>query len=191
MRKLLALLLALFMLPTLLCACDNTDATDNNDSSNTSYTISTNEDLTYSYKIIANNGAVLFSDDCSPKEPKIDQISDNVLSATVQTGTGRSTNWAVFCDIANAKTSETFRYVLGAQDNYVFYVEFKDDHHLLVVQDIFDSSIYYKTYTLQDCSSFADPICELTFNSKGQATITYLTGTETAISQTSATIYFP
>ena len=191
MRKSLALLLALFILPTLLCACGKTDTASTANTNNTPYTISTNEDLTYSYKIIANNGTVLFSDDCSPREPKISQISDNIFSVTIQAGTGRSTNWAVFCDIANAKTSETFQYVLGAQDNYVFYVEFKDDHHLLVVQDIFDSSIYYKTYTLQDCSSFADPMCELTFNSKGQATITYLTGTETAISQTSATIYFP
>ena len=191
MRKSLALLLALFILPTVLCACGKTDTASTANTSNTPYTISTNEDLTYSYKIIANNGTVLFSDDCSPREPKISQISDNLFSVTIQTGTGRSTNWAVFCDVANAKTSETFQYVLGAQDNYVFYVEVNDGNHLLVVQDIFDSNIYRKTYTLQNCSIFADPICELTFDGKGKATITYLTGTENAISQTSATIYFP
>lgn len=177
-------------------ACNSTShstsgTTESNPINNSPYTISTNEDLTYSYKIIAKNGDVLFSDDRSPKEPKINQVSDNVFSVTIQTGTGRSTNWAVFYDIENSKTSETFQYVLGTQDSYVFYVEFEDGNHRLVVQDIFDSNIYKKTYALQNCSAFADPSCELTFDGKGKATITYLTGTETAISQTSATIYFP
>ena len=155
------------------------------------YTISTNKDLTYSYKITAKNGNILFFDDNSQREPHIDQVNTNIFSVTIQTGTGRSTNWAVFCDVENGKTSQTYQYVLGAQDNYVFYVEFEDSAHRLVVQDIFDSSIYQKTYTLPNCGAFTDPVCELTFESKGKAIVTYLTGNENAISQTGATIYFP
>ena len=164
---------------------------DNSAEIDSHYTITTNEDLTYSYKIIAKNGDVLFSDDHSPKEPHIDQVSNNILSVTIQTGLGRSTNWAVFCDVEKGKTSTTYQYVLGAQDNYVFYVELKDGRHNLVVQDIFDSKNYRKTYALQNCEAFADPSCELTFEGKGKAIITYLSGTETAISQTNTTIYFP
>ena len=81
------------------------------------YTISTNKDLTYSYKITAKNGNILFFDDNSQREPHIDQVNTNIFSVTIQTGTGRSTNWAVFCDVENGKTSQTYRYVLGAQDN--------------------------------------------------------------------------
>ena len=195
--KKLCLIILVFVYLLTLSACNNnshiadTEEESISAQSDSYYTISTNEDLTYSYKITAKNGDVLFSDDNSPREPHIDQVSANILSVTIQTGTGLSTNWAVFCDIENAKTSETFQYVLGAKDSYVFYVEFEDGNHRLVVQDIFDSNIYRKTYTLQNCSSIADPICELTFDGEGKATITYLTGTETAISQTSATIYFP
>ena len=190
----LIILVVVYLL--VLSACNNSHIEDTQKESISSqidsyYSISTNEDLTYSYKITAKNGDTLFSDDNSPKEPHIDQVSTNIFSVTIQAGTGRSTNWAVFCDIANAKTSETFQYVLGAKDSYVFYVAFEDGNYRLVVQDIFDSNIYHKTYSLQNCSSFADPICELTFDGQGKATITYLTGTETAISQTSATIYFP
>ena len=175
-----------------LSACSSTPRkTDSSAEIDSHYTIITNEDLTYSYKIIAKNGDILFSDDRSPKEPHVDQVSDNIFSVSIQTGTGRSTNWAVFCDVENGKTSETYQYVLGAQDNYVFYVAFEDGTHRLVVQDIFDSCVYKETYTLQNCGAFADPACELTFESKGKAVVTYLSGNENAVSQASATIYFP
>ena len=194
--KKLCLIILVFVYLLVLSACNNSHIADTEEESisaqsNSCYTISTNEDLTYSYKITAKNGDVLFSDDNSPREPHIDQVSTNIFSVTIQAGTGRSTNWAVFCDIENEKTSQTYQYVLGAQDDYVFYVEFEDGVHHLVVQDIFDSSVYKKTYTLQNCGAFADPVCELIFESKGKAIVTYLTGNENAISQTSATIYFP
>ena len=194
-KIILMILIAIYIVA--LSACDDPSKTTapteestpaNNDSF---YIISTNEDLTYSYQIVAKNGDILFSDDHSPREPNIDWVSDHVLSVTIQTGTGRSTNWAVFCDVENGRTSKVYQYVLGAQDNYVFYVESEDSNYCLVVEDIFDSNIYRKTYTLQDCGAFADPACALTFESKGKAIITYLTGNENAVSQTSATIYFP
>lgn len=190
--KNIGFIILVFTFLLVLSACGSTPhKSDNSAGIDSYYTINTNEDLTYSYKIIAKNGDVLFSDDRSPKEPHIDQVSNNILSVTIQTGLGRSTNWAVFCDVEKGKTSTTYQYVLGAQDNYVFYVELKDGSHHLVVQDIFDSKNYCKTYALQNCEAFADPSCELTFEGKGKAIITYLSGTETAISQTNTTIYFP
>ncbi len=190
--KNIELIILIFTLLLVLSACSSTPHKSDSSAGNDShYTITTNEDLTYSYKIIAKNGDVLFSDDRSPRQPHIDQVSDSIFSVTIQTGTGRSTNWAVFCDVENGKTSNTYHHVLGAQDNYVFYVEFEDGRHCLVVQDIFDSSVYHKAYTLQNSGAFADPACELTFEGKGKATITYLTGNENAVSQTSTTISFP
>ena len=193
MRKYLFVFLALCLVLS-FSACDalNTTSETEDSSPRTSfYSISTNEDLTYSYQIVDKNGNVLFSDNHSQREPHIEQISDDVYSVTIQTGTGRSTNWAIYCDVENSRVSETFQYVLGAQGEYVFFADFNDGVHSLVVQNIFDSNIYQKTYTLKDCSSFADPIVGLSFKDNGKAIISYLTGSETMIAQTSATIYFP
>lgn len=158
---------------------------------NTFYTISTNEDLTYSYKIFDQKGNVLFSGDHSTKEPHIEKVTDWVYSVTVQAGTGCATNWAVFCDVKEGTVSETFHYVLGAQGEYVFFVEVEDSSHSVVVQNIFDGSRYRKVYSLQNTGALADPACEITFDSEGKATVTYLTDTETAVSRASTTIYFP
>lgn len=160
-------------------------------SSDTFYTISTNEDLTYSYKVTDKKGNILFSDDHASREPTISQVDADVLCVSVQTGTGLSTSWAVFCNVDNGNVSEFFQYVLGAQNEYVFYVEYENGSPSVVVQNIFDSSSYRKAYTLQDCGAFADPVCDITFDGEGKATVTYLIGTETASTQTSTTIYFP
>ena len=179
-------------LPILLAACIFLfSACTDKPNGDTFYTISTNEDLTYSYKIFDQRGNILFSDDHSSKEPHIDKITDYVYSISVQTGIGGATNWAVFCDVKKGTVSETFHYVLGAQGEYVFFVEFEDGRHSVVVQNIFDSSRYRKVYTLQNTESFADPGCSLTFDGEGKATVTYLAGTESLIYTTSATIYFP
>lgn len=189
--KNVALIILIFAHLLVLSACSTPHASDSSAGMNSYYTITTNEDFTYSYKIFAKNGDVLFSDDRSPREPHIEQVSADTFSVTIQSGTGRATNWAVFCDVENGRTSNTYQYVLGAQGSYVFYVEFADGSHRLVVQDIFDSNAYYKTYTLENSGAFADPACELTFDGEGKAIVTYLSGTETAVSQSSVTIYFP
>lgn len=189
--KNVALIILIFAYLLVLSACSTPHTPDSSAGMNSYYTIATNEDFTYSYKIFAKNGEVLFSDDRSPREPHIEQVSADTFSVTIQSGTGRATNWAVFCDVENGRTSNTYQYVLGAQGSYVFYVEFADGSHRLVVQDIFDSNAYYKTYTLENCGAFADPACELTFDGEGKAIVTYLSGTETAVSQSSVTIYFP
>lgn len=188
----------LFFIFALFCfsAC-GTDATtestateDTSASSESFYTISRNENLTYSYEIVDKNGNVLLADDSARKEPHIDEVSENIIGVTVQTGTGLATNWAVFCDVENGTVSETFHYVLGARDEFVFYAEFEDGVHSLVVQDIFNSS-YRTAHPLRDCGSFADPIRSLTFDSEEKTTVTYLTGTPEAATETSATIDYP
>ena len=183
MHKALLILLAACIFLLSACAAEPKN--------NTFYTLSQNEDRTYSYKIYDEEGGVLFSDDHCAKEPHIEKVTDQVYSVTVQAGTGLSTNWAVFCDVKEGTISETFHYVLGAQGGYVLYVEFEDGIHSVVVQNIFDGSRYRKVYPLQNTGAFADPACEITFDSEGKATVTYLTGTETGVSRVSTTIYFP
>lgn len=183
MRKALLILLAACIF--LLSACAGEPAKQ------AAYSVFQNEDQTYSYKIFDQKGDVLFGDDRCAQEPSIEKQTDHVYSVTVQAGTGPATNWAVFCDVKKGTVSEAFHYVLGAQGEYVFYVEFENGSHSVVVQNIFNSSRYRKVYTLQNTESFADPSCSLTFDGEGKATLTYLAGTESFIYTTSATIYFP
>lgn len=162
---------------------------DSYDSSE-SYSITKNDDLTYSYKITDKNGEVLFSDENSAKEPKIEQLNTNTLSVSVQTGTGLSTKWTVYCDVENSRVSQTFFYVLAAQGDYVVYADYENGKHSIVVQNIFDESAYYKTYTLENCSPVAaDIVVDSKLNGEGSVIITYLTGEN--YTETDLTISFP
>lgn len=153
------------------------------------YSITQNEGL-YSYKIVDKNGKVLFSQETATREPKIEQVNTYILGLTVQSGTGLSTNWAVFCDVENSKVSETFQYVLMAQGDYVIYANYENGEHSIIVQNIFDKSKYYKKYVLTDCSPVAaDFAISAKPNGEGIAVVKYLKGDDYA--KTELTIRFP
>ena len=192
MRKYLFVLLAVCIM---LCssACNAPSPTTEADEVATIssfYSISANEDMTYSYRIIDKNGKVLFSDDHSPREPQIEQVSRDVYGVTIQTGTGLSTNWAVYCDVENSKVSETFQYVLMAQGNYVVYANYENGEHSIIVQDIFDQSAYYQKQILENCSPVAgDVVVAARPNGDGVAVVTYLIGDD--YKETELIIIFP
>ncbi|MBE7013490.1 MAG: hypothetical protein E7416_05425 [Ruminococcaceae bacterium] len=154
-----------------------------------SYSITKNEDLTYSYEITDKNGKVLLYDN-SAREPKIEQVNTNVLGVSIQTGTGLSTNWAIYCDVEKSQISETFNYVLGAQGDYVIYANLENSKHSIVVQNIFDKTAYYKTHILEDASSVAaDVVVDFKLKGEDRAIVTYLSGEK--YTKTDITIYFP
>ena len=154
------------------------------------YTVVHNEDNTYSYTFTDLNGTVLFEEEKAAREPRINQITATVYELKTQSGTGLSTNWAVYCDVENSKVSEIFYYVLGAQGNYVVSANYEDGKHFITVQNIFDKSAYYKTYELENVSPVAADFalgCE--FENESKATITYLVGED--YDETEMTITIP
>ena len=154
------------------------------------YSITRNDDLTYTYKVVDKNGNVLFSKDNATREPDVEQVNTYILGLKVQAGTGQSTNWAVYCDVENSKVSETFQYVLMAQGNYVLYANYENGEHSIIVQDIFDKSQYYKKHILANCSPVAgDIVIGAKPNGEGIAIVTYLTGEN--YTETELTIEFP
>ncbi|MBR3779390.1 MAG: hypothetical protein IKL13_06710 [Clostridia bacterium] len=154
------------------------------------YSITRNDDLTYTYKVVDKNGNVLFSKDNATREPDVEQVNTYILGLKVQTGTGQSTNWAVYCDVENSKVSEAFQYVLMAQGNYVLYANYENGEHSIIVQDIFDKSQYYKKHILANCSPVAgDIVIGAKPNGEGIAIVTYLTGEN--YTETELTIEFP
>lgn len=154
------------------------------------YSVTYNGDFTYCYQVTDQQGNVLLCDDHSAREPSIEQVDTNILGVTIQTGTGLSSNWAIYCDVEKGQISETFQYVLGAQGNYVIYVTYENKQHSIVVQDIFDKVAYCQTYLLENCSPVAaDVVVSCAFNGNGTATITYLTGED--YTETDLTIGIP
>ena len=154
------------------------------------YSITKNDDLTYTYTVVDKNDNVLFSKDNATHEPKVEQVNTYILGLKVQTGTGQSTNWAVYCDVENSKVSETFQYVLMAQGNYVIYANYENGEHSVIVQNIFDKSEYYKKHILTNCSPVAgDIVIGAKPNGEGIAVVTYLTGND--YKETELTIKFP
>ncbi len=154
------------------------------------YTLTKNEDNTYSYFFTDLNGNILFRKENVVREPKINMVSVNVYELITQTGTGLSTNWAVYCDVENSKVSETFNYVLGVQGDYVVCADYEEGKHFIIVQNIFDKSAYYKKYELEDVSPVAADFalgCE--FDSDGNVIISYITGED--YTETELTIKLP
>ena len=141
------------------------------------YASTKNNDKTYSYKFYDLNNNILFQKEDVVRQPKINQIAVSIYELKTQTGTGLSTNWAVYCDVENSKVSETFHYVLGSKGDYVVCADYEESKHFITVQNIFDKSVYYKTYELENVSPVAaDFALDCKFDNDNKVTITYLTG---------------
>ena len=153
------------------------------------YTLTDHGDFTYSYNIKDKNGNVLYSQEKVAQAPETVQPSSAVFGLVTQTGTGLSTNWAVYCDVENGKVSETFYYVLGANDKYVVYAQETLDGHFIIVQDIFDIETYFTRTKLRLVSSVAsDFAIACRFDDAGNAIVTYLSGAEYTKTETTITI---
>lgn len=153
------------------------------------YTLTDHGDFTYSYSIKDKQGNVLYEQEKVSKAPETTQPSSSVFGLVTQTGTGLSTNWAVYCDVENSKVSETFNYVLGANDKYVVYAQDTTDGHFIIVQDIFDIETYFTKTKLRLVSSVAsDFAIACRFDDAGNAIVTYLSGEEYTETETTITI---
>ena len=156
------------------------------------YTVTKNDDNTYSYSFSDLSGNLLFEEENVGREPKINRIAVNVYELITQTGTGVSTNWAGYCNVENGKTSDIYNYVLGSKENYVICGELKNGEHYIIVQEIFDEdgTRYNKKYKLENVSPVAtDFATDCKFDDNGNAVVTYLTGSD--YTETDLTISLP
>lgn len=143
------------------------------------YKLTENSDGTYSYSVKDKNGNILYEQQNVAQAPQTTQPASAVFGFITQTGTGLSTNWAVYCDVENGKVSEEFHYVLGANDKYVVYGQYLDEGYFIIVQDIFDIEAYYtKTKPRMVSSVASDFAIACRFDEAGNAIVTYLSGEE-------------
>ena len=136
-----------------------------------------NDDLSCSYTVTDKQGNVLFQEEQGKRQPKVWQVSENVYGLVTQTGTGRSTNWAVFCDIENGKTSEIMDYVLDARGERVLCGELVNGNHAIVIRNMFGPSRYDLTIPIEDISTtVVEGIVSGEFLDENTALITYYSG---------------
>ncbi len=153
------------------------------------YTLTENGDGTYSYSMKDKAGNVLFEEKNVSKPPQTTQPAPAVFGLITQTGTGLSTNWAVYCDVENGKVSEHFHYVLGANDHYVVYAQYAEQGNFIIVQDIFDFEAYYtKTKPRMVSSVASDFAVDCRFDEAGNAIVTYLSGPDNVPTEITITI---
>ncbi|MBR3975835.1 MAG: hypothetical protein IKJ88_08250 [Clostridia bacterium] len=174
----LLLVLLVVLISLFLVSCSNKSDENGYKDITDLYTVTQNDDNTYSYSFSDLNGKILFEKDGVAREPEINQIDVGIYELITQTGTGLSTNWAVYCDVENSKTSDLFYHVLGADENYVICGNIKNNEYLIVVQEIFnnDGEGYFKEYKLENVSPVAaDFAVDCKIDNKS-AFVTYLTG---------------
>ena len=171
MKKCVLVVLCFISVCILLCF----SGCNKNYNINELYTITDNEDFTYDYVIKDKNNNILISDKGVSREPKINAINDNLLSISVQTGTGISTRWTVYCDVSSGKVSDTYYSVLGEYVENVVFINYDNNKFSIVIQDIFNREQYYKEVILEDASITTDPIVDFKKTDDG-VKIVYLKG---------------
>ena len=140
------------------------------------YQITDNEDYTYDYVIKDKNNNVLISDKGVAREPEINVINENLLSVSVQSGTGISTRWTIYCDVLNGSVSETYYSVLGEYGENVVYVSYDGSAYRIVIQNIFNRELFYKEMVLEDSSPVVEPVVSFEILDNGTAKAVYLKG---------------
>lgn len=107
----------------------------------------------YNYTVYGKNQKVI-EQGTSTKSPEITLLDNNILKFSLQTGTGKSTQWGFYYDIHNDIKSDTMTCVYDEYENKVAYGE----KNKIVIRDIFDNSPagYYF-----EISSFSPPLSDI------------------------------
>ena len=155
MKKILIIILCLInVLIVILSGCDG------NYDINQLYEITDNGNFTYDYVIKDRHGNILISDKDVSRKPKVNVINEDILNISVQTGTGISTRWTIYCDVNSGNVSDTYYSVLGEYEENVVFVNYDNGSHSVIIQDIFNQGEYLKEVVLEDVSETVDPIVD-------------------------------
>ena len=141
------------------------------------YYLVTNVSGLYSYSIFNKNYEVIRFEEGLSRQPTITMIYDNILSITIQAGTGIATSSTYYYDIDNNQFSPIYQTVLTQSQNIIV----RATYNKIILQDIFDSNGYY-----QEISNFQETFAPVAFpfvkaefiDDLSGVSITYLSGTE-------------
>ena len=104
----------------------------------------------FRYTIYDIKGNTVKTGETKNSPPKISTLTEHVLDISISRGTGLCEH--VYYDIANDRFSEEYTYVAAASGNLIAYVDTSMEdpmiNRTLVVRDIFDRSVFYKSFCL-------------------------------------------
>lgn len=129
------------------------------------------------YNIYDRSGNTVFSE-TTDRPVKITRNGDNVIDIAKGMGTGITAH--KFYNTEENAFSETFYGVISSSDRLVAFIDVDREKPLenrtLIVQDIFDGRLFYKSFNL-DFSAVDTPVTEAHFSEDGRKlTVTYMSG---------------
>ena len=197
MKKIIAFLLCLIMLLSVVScnienditsADDNTTNAEGSDKNNTTvntegsdkptdtsnkqyYKIEEIELTKVRYYIYDYNGNVVLSEE-TDRPLNISMLGDNIVDIRIGMGTGLSLH--NYYDVQNNRFSEEYSYVVASSGNLVAYIDISMEepmlNRVLVVRDIFDKNVFYKSFGLDFSPTIDFPIESAKF-SEGEETL--------------------
>lgn len=156
MKKRLIIFLCLNLI-LILSGCKGDYAIKHDYDINQLYEITYNDDITCDYVVKDKNDNIIISDKGISREPWVNVINEDLLSLSVQAGTGISTRWTKYCNVNSGKVSDTYVSVLGECGENVIFVDYDNGIYYVVVQNIFDIEKYHKSIVLED-ARMTDPV---------------------------------
>lgn len=191
MKKYLYLLVCIFF--CFMSACSPYKNTVNNEpeqieiiDSGTYYRIYKGNINQVCYDIYNSDGEIVLSEK-TDRPLEINMINDDIIDIKIGMGTGITIH--KYYSVGENIFSQQFSYVLSNSDQLIAYIDVPKEKPLenrkVIVQNIFDKSLFYKEFQL-DFSNVDTPVIEADFSKDGASLqLTYLSGEEqTQISTT-------
>lgn len=129
------------------------------------------------YDIYNFEGEIVLSEK-TDRPLKINMINDDIIDIAIGMGTGITIH--KYYSVGENIFSQEFTYVLSNLDNLIAYIDVPKEkpfeNRKVVVQNIFDKSLFYKEFQL-DFSHVHTPVIEAKFSKDGASLqLTYLSG---------------
>lgn len=131
------------------------------------------------YDIYNIEGEVVLSEK-TDQPLEINMINDDIIDIKIGMGTGITIHR--FYSMGEDIFSQEFSYVLSNSDKLIAYIDVPEEKPMetgkVIVQNIFDKSLFYKEFQL-DFSNIDTPVIEAKFSKDGESLqLTYLSGEE-------------
>ena len=141
------------------------------------YEIEKFDDTTSKYYIYGEDGTVLLEGETD--RPIEISVSGSIADIAITIDENKNTTHRYY-DAKSDRLSEEFSYVAASSGNLVAYMEgieessAYDDSRVLIVRDMFDKDIFYKSFTLDWAPAMNNPIASASFTeSEGEISVIY------------------
>lgn len=128
------------------------------------------KDLGFYYEIYDKQGNVVLAKE-TMRPTEITMLGESIVDIEIAMGTGLA--FHTYYDVEGNRFSEEYSYVVAASGNLVAYIDapMKDplQHRKLVVRDIFDKTVFYKSFSLDFSETIPDMPIESASFTEGEA----------------------